>query len=190
MDSIPASAVEEGGKAPTQTEFPLSSLDSFPSIPFFRSKSARIDTASQSSTQKEDRLVLKNKSPRWHEQLQCWCLNFRGRVTVASVKNFQLVASDDNGSGSQENDKVILQFGNIGKDLFTMDYRYPISAFQAFSICLSSFDTKIACEWGKVIISAFVVLTMPVLLLTCHWYVLWIASLDQIGPITEQLCGH
>lgn len=146
MDSIPASAVEEGGKAPTQTEFPLGSLDSFPSIPFFRSKSARIDTASQSSTQKEDRLVLKNKSPRWHEQLQCWCLNFRGRVTVASVKNFQLVASDDNGSGSQENDKVILQFGKIGKDLFTMDYRYPISAFQAFSICLSSFDTKIACE--------------------------------------------
>jgi hypothetical protein len=34
-----------------------------------------------------------------------------------------------------------------------MDYRYPISAFQAFAICLSSFDTKIACEWGKVIIS-------------------------------------
>jgi len=91
-------------------------------------------------------LVLKNKSPRWHEQLQCWCLNFRGRVTVASVKNFQLVASDDNGPGNQDNNKVILQFGKIGKDLFTMDYRYPISAFQAFAICLSSFDTKIACE--------------------------------------------
>lgn len=40
-------------------------------------------------------LVLKNKAPRWHEQLQCWCLNFRGRVTVASVKNFQLVADVD-----------------------------------------------------------------------------------------------
>lgn len=37
-------------------------------------------------------LVLRNKAPRWHEQLQCWCLNFRGRVTVASVKNFQLVS--------------------------------------------------------------------------------------------------
>ncbi|WVZ56933.1 hypothetical protein U9M48_007396 [Paspalum notatum var. saurae] len=147
MDSIPASAVDEGGKAPTQTEFPVSSLDSFPSIPFFRSKSARIDSStSRSSTQKEDRLVLKNKSPRWHEQLQCWCLNFRGRVTVASVKNFQLVASGDNGPRSQENDKVILQFGKIGKDLFTMDYCYPVSAFQAFAICLSSFDTKIACE--------------------------------------------
>jgi len=56
------------------------------------------------------------------------------------------VASDDNGPGNQENVKVILQFGKIGKDLFTMDYRYPISAFQAFAICLSSFDTKIACE--------------------------------------------
>lgn len=145
MSSIPASAVEEGGKAPTQTEFPLGNLDSFPSIPFFRSKSARIDSA-LTQAQDEEKLVLKNKSPRWHEQLQCWCLNFRGRVTVASVKNFQLVASDENGAAGQEHDKVILQFGKIGKDLFTMDYRYPISAFQSFAICLSSFDTKIACE--------------------------------------------
>ncbi|GER40016.1 tubby-like protein 2 [Striga asiatica] len=89
-------------------------------------------------------LVLRNKAPRWHEQLQCWCLNFKGRVTVASVKNFQLVAEVEPAGGEQE--KVILQFGKIGKDMFTMDYRYPLSAFQAFSICLSSFDTKPACE--------------------------------------------
>eukprot|EP00245_Coleochaete_scutata_P010774 TRINITY_DN3882_c0_g1_i3.p1 TRINITY_DN3882_c0_g1~~TRINITY_DN3882_c0_g1_i3.p1 ORF type:complete len:126 (-),score=14.34 TRINITY_DN3882_c0_g1_i3:587-964(-) len=90
---------------------------------------------------------------RWHEQLQCWCLNFKGRVTVASVKNFQLVAVTDplpadkgaTSSGS-DHDKVLLQFGKIGKDQFTMDYRYPLSAFQAFAICLSSFDTKLACE--------------------------------------------
>ncbi|XP_020108731.1 tubby-like F-box protein 6 [Ananas comosus] len=147
VDSIPASAIEPGGSAPTQTEFPLNSLDSFPSIPFFRSKSARIENLpSPFSGQKEAKLVLKNKAPRWHEQLQCWCLNFRGRVTVASVKNFQLVASEENGPASQEEEKVILQFGKVGKDLFTMDYRYPISAFQAFALCLSSFDTKIACE--------------------------------------------
>ncbi|EHA8592283.1 putative Tubby-like F-box protein 6 [Cocos nucifera] len=133
--------------APTPTEFLPSSLDSFPSIPFFRSKSSRSENLSVPlSRQKEGKLVLKNKAPRWHEQLQCWCLNFRGRVTVASVKNFQLVASEENGPAGQEHDKVILQFGKVGKDLFTMDYRYPISAFQAFAICLSSFDTKIACE--------------------------------------------
>lgn len=148
MDAIPASAIEPGGVAPTQTEFVHSNLDSFPSISFFRSKSTRADTFQSGplSDQKEATLVLRNKSPRWHEELQCWCLNFNGRVTIASVKNFQLVASPVNGVTGQEPENVILQFGKVGKDLFTMDYRYPISAFQAFAICLSSFDTKIACE--------------------------------------------
>lgn len=144
MDAIPASSIEPGGVAPTQTEFHHSGLDSFPSIPFFRSKSIR--TENFQNDQKEGLLVLRNKAPRWHEQLQCWCLNFNGRVTVASVKNFQLVASLENGVAGQEHENVILQFGKVGKDVFTMDYQYPISAFQAFAICLSSFDTKIACE--------------------------------------------
>ncbi|RZC55483.1 hypothetical protein C5167_014345 [Papaver somniferum] len=149
MDGIPATSIEPGGTAPTQTEFPLSNLESFPMIPFFRSKSSAQKENSVSGPlvdQKEGLLVLKNKSPRWHEQLQCWCLNFRGRVTVASVKNFQLVASPENGPSGPEHEKVLLQFGKVGKDLFTMDYQYPVSAFQAFAICLSSFDTKIACE--------------------------------------------
>ncbi|KAL2485828.1 Tubby-like F-box protein 3 [Abeliophyllum distichum] len=148
MDAIPASAVEPGGVAPTQTEFLTGNLDSFPSLPFFRSKSTRTNSfpSGSLSPERDERLVLKNKTPRWHEQLQCWCLNFNGRVTVASVKNFQLVVSIRNASGGQELENVILQFGKVGKDVFTMDYQYPISAFQAFAICLSSFDTKIACE--------------------------------------------
>ncbi|GAA0140535.1 scaffold/adaptor protein [Lithospermum erythrorhizon] len=148
MDAIPASSVEPGGVAPTQTVFLPGNSDSFPSFPFFRSKSTRLDNiqSGSSPTPKDEMLVLKNKAPRWHEQLQCWCLNFNGRVTVASVKNFQLVASMENETGGQEHENVILQFGKVGKDVFTMDYQYPISAFQAFAICLSSFDTKIACE--------------------------------------------
>ncbi|KAL0391084.1 UNVERIFIED_CONTAM: Tubby-like F-box protein 3 [Sesamum calycinum] len=148
MDTIPTSAIEPEGVAPTQTEFLPGNFDSFPSLPFFRSKSTRTDSFRSGPllTPKDEMLVLKNKAPRWHEQLQCWCLNFNGRVTVASVKNFQLVASLENGAGGQEQENVILQFGKVGKDIFTMDYQYPISAFQAFAICLSSFDTKIACE--------------------------------------------
>ncbi|KAI9080249.1 hypothetical protein K1719_037643 [Acacia pycnantha] len=145
MDAIPASAVEPGGVAPTQTQFLHSRIDTSPSIPFFRSKSTRLENLPLSS-QNKGMLVLQNKSPRWHEQLQCWCLNFNGRVTVASVKNFQLVASPRSGVSEQAQENVILQFGKVGKDLFTMDYQYPISAFEAFAICLSSFDTKIACE--------------------------------------------
>ena len=88
----------------------------------------------------EDLIVLKNKQPRWNEQMQAYCLNFDGRVTEASVKNFQLADSRD------ETETTLLQFGKVGKDAFTMDYAYPMSALQAFAICLSSFDNKLACE--------------------------------------------
>ena len=45
-----------------------------------------------------------------------------------------------------EQDAVLLQFGRVGKDEFTMDFRYPLTPFQAFAITLSSFDSKIACD--------------------------------------------
>lgn len=84
-------------------------------------------------------VVMHNKPPRWNDELNAYCLNFNGRVTEASVKNFQLVTEENQ-------NHVILQFGKISKNAFTMDYMWPISAFQAFSICLSSFDNKLACE--------------------------------------------
>eukprot|EP00249_Psilotum_nudum_P021209 c28021_g1_i1 orf=432-1700(-) len=140
-------------------EGPLCSVDnSFSSVSFAKSTGDVPDFSStdpqclvNKATGKVGPLILKNKAPRWHEQLQCWCLNFKGRVTVASVKNFQLVAavepeSTQQGVPQSDADKVVLQFGKVGKDTFTMDYRYPLSAFQAFAICLSSFDTKLACE--------------------------------------------
>ena len=55
------------------------------------------------------------------------------------MKNFQLVTTVDQES-------VILQFGRVGKDDFTMDYQWPLWGLQAFGIALSSFDYKIACE--------------------------------------------
>ncbi|KAL1316434.1 hypothetical protein HN51_068628 [Arachis hypogaea] len=155
MNSIPVSAIQEGGTAPTPTSLPQIIDEQFPLSPSLKGKAPIIDVSSTSLLEMPvqsqglvEPLVLKNKAPRWHEQLQCWCLNFKGRVTVASVKNFQLVAAVDpsHNLSTAEQEKVILQFGKIGKDIFTMDYRYPLSAFQAFAICLSSFDTKPACE--------------------------------------------
>lgn len=155
MHSIPVSSIQEGGTAPTPTSFPqfVDEKSSSASIskgkePVIHPSSPNCSSSPLSAPKTGAALVLKNKAPRWHEQLQCWCLNFRGRVTVASVKNFQLVAAADPSVDipAAEQEKVILQFGKIGKDIFTMDYRYPLSAFQAFAICLSSFDTKPACE--------------------------------------------
>lgn len=39
--------------------------------------------------------MLRNKPPKWNERLGAYCLNFGGRVTQASVKNFQLVSVDN-----------------------------------------------------------------------------------------------
>jgi tubby-related protein 1 len=80
-----------------------------------------------------------NKPPKWNDQIGAFVLNFNKRVTQASVKNFQLTNND-------EPDTVFLQFGRVGKDVFNMDFRYPFSPFQAFAICLSSFDYKLCCE--------------------------------------------
>ncbi|CAI0392294.1 unnamed protein product [Linum tenue] len=162
MNSIPVSSMEEGGSAPTAASLPETTVDGhqfYPS-PVFKGRGGGpgSDVSSTNSPSESplvipgsigEPLVLKNRAPRWHEQLQCWCLNFRGRVTVASVKNFQLVAAFEphhQNVSAEEHDRVLLQFGKIGKDIFTMDYSYPLSAFQAFTLCLSSFDTKPACE--------------------------------------------
>ncbi|XP_019344414.2 tubby-related protein 2 isoform X2 [Alligator mississippiensis] len=84
-------------------------------------------------------LVLQNKVPAWNAETQSYVLNFHGRVTQASVKNFQIVPDHDS-------EYIVLQFGRVAPDVFTMDYRFPLCALQAFAICLSSFDGKLACD--------------------------------------------
>ncbi|CAN1344260.1 Tubby-like F-box protein 2 [Linum perenne] len=155
INSIPVSSMEEGGSAPTMTSLPETADEQFSPSPVSKGRGPGSEVSFTSPSESPmvipssgEPLVLKNRAPRWHEQLQCWCLNFRGRVTVASVKNFQLSAAFEPHHNvlAEEHERVLLQFGKIGKDIFTMDYSYPLSAFQAFAICLSSFDTKPACE--------------------------------------------
>uniref|UniRef100_H2UUG1 Tubby-like protein n=1 Tax=Takifugu rubripes TaxID=31033 RepID=H2UUG1_TAKRU len=87
-----------------------------------------------------DNLIeLHNKAPVWNEDTQSYVLNFHGRVTQASVKNFQIVHDNDP-------DYIVMQFGRVAEDIFTLDYNYPMCALQAFAIGLSSFDSKLACE--------------------------------------------
>ena len=87
----------------------------------------------------DDLVQMTNKSPTWSEDSMSYVLNFNGRVTMASVKNFQIVHAKDP-------EYVVLQFGRVAEHHFTMDYQYPMSAIQAFAICLSSLDGKLACE--------------------------------------------
>ncbi|XP_068594810.1 tubby protein homolog [Brachionichthys hirsutus] len=87
----------------------------------------------------ESVIELHNKTPVWNDDTQSYVLNFHGRVTQASVKNFQIIHNNDP-------DYIVMQFGRVAEDVFTMDYNYPMCALQAFAIALSSFDSKLACE--------------------------------------------
>ncbi|CAI5441227.1 unnamed protein product [Caenorhabditis angaria] len=86
-----------------------------------------------------DLVVLNNKNPVWNEDTQSYVLNFHGRVTQASVKNFQIIHENDP-------DYIIMQFGRVSDEHFSMDFRYPLSALQAFGIAMTSFHGKLACE--------------------------------------------
>jgi hypothetical protein len=118
-------------------------------------------------------MKLRNKPPHWNEGLRCWCLNFRGRVKLASVKNFQLVAvaegaegadgASGGGGGSVHGGGggrlgrlpgaivgspatwgIAMQFGKVDTDLFILDYDpCLVSAVQAFAVALTTFETKL-----------------------------------------------
>ncbi|XP_068133708.1 tubby-related protein 3-like [Hyperolius riggenbachi] len=91
------------------------------------------------SKRNENIIELHNKAPVWNDDTQSYVLNFHGRVTHASVKNFQIVHDNDP-------EYIVMQFGRVAEDLFTLDYSYPMCALQAFAVALSSFDSKLACE--------------------------------------------
>jgi hypothetical protein len=83
-------------------------------------------------------LALQNRPPWWNIELGSFVLNFGGRVSVASVKNFQLCDRSDQ-------DYIMLQFGRIeGRHSFTMDFQHPLTAVQAFAIAISSLQSKIS----------------------------------------------
>ncbi|KAJ3177192.1 Tubby- protein 3 [Gaertneriomyces sp. JEL0708] len=92
------------------------------------------DIMTDIKTQNTEKLLfLRNKPPRWNEATQSHCLNFGGRVTHPSIKNFQLI-----GTGNEN--FVVMQFGRCGPDYFTLDVRYPMTPLEAFCVALSTFD--------------------------------------------------
>jgi len=96
-------------------------------------------------------LALANCPPRWSADAGAYTLDFGGRVTVASVKNCQLVAASagaggSGGGGSPSTRPILLQFGKTGPDSFSLDYRAPLSGLAAFGLALTALDGKLACE--------------------------------------------
>jgi len=129
-----------GARGPRKMQIFLPTVEGEETIREWRPMNKHEDMLS--AAKREDRsnlMYLINKPPRWNDEVGAYVLNFNGRVTMASVKNFQLIEES-------HAEDVLLQFGRIAKEKFTMDFQWPLSPFQAFAVTLSSFDSKIACD--------------------------------------------
>jgi hypothetical protein len=102
-------------------------------------------------------MSLKSKTPEWNQEHGCWSLDFKGRATMASIHNFQLVLDSstqgptvDHAAAATQLDhpseKVVLQLGKVAKGVYQVDFCSPVSALQAFSICLTSFATNVGLD--------------------------------------------
>lgn len=78
-------------------------------------------------------LTMHNKTPFWNEHNQVYQLDFGGRVTQESAKNFQV----------EMDGKQVLQFGRIEGGAYTLDFRRPFSAAQAFAVALASITQRL-----------------------------------------------
>lgn len=94
---------------------------------------------------------LESARPAWNASCRAYVLNFNGRVTRPSVKNFQLVcaAAQDDADVSGDDashPRVFAQFGRVDDNLFTLDFAHPLGPLTAFAACLSAFESKFARE--------------------------------------------
>jgi len=74
---------------------------------------------------------LVTKHPAWNDEVESLVLDFKGRSVQSSAKNFQL-------SLGQRPEHVICQYGKIGTNEFSLDFRYPFSCIQAFGASLTT----------------------------------------------------
>lgn len=79
--------------------------------------------------------ALTARRPKWNPKHKSLTLDFNGRCSMASAKNFQL--EDPSNPG-----KTKLLFGKIAEQRFTLDFRYPLSTVQAFAAVLSTSHWK------------------------------------------------
>jgi len=85
-----------------------------------------------------DIFTFTSKEPVWSDKGQAYILDFKGKVTTASVKNFILV--------DQEKKNECIIFGKIKRDLYTLNILWPFSLYQGFGLAISSIASKIGCQ--------------------------------------------
>jgi hypothetical protein len=106
---------------------------------------SRLANRKRASTHGSDVLIAQNIKPTWMDSVDGYTMDFRGRVTKSSIKNFQLHMDGVVGAA--------LQFGKVAareetggavSAIYTLDFQFPFSPLQALGVALSAFNRKVA----------------------------------------------
>lgn len=81
--------------------------------------------------------VLTTRRPKWNATRKTLTLDFRGRCSLASAKNFQLEIE-----GKPEPGKSRLLFGKCAADTYVLDVQRPLGPVQAFAAAISAMHWK------------------------------------------------
>lgn len=97
--------------------------------------SAELDLKATERSSQIQRVI--SRKPVWHEAAETLILDFKGvrRDIQSSAKNFQLALQN-------KPDHVICQFGKLGPNAFALDFRFPLSAVQAFGFAMTTIFWK------------------------------------------------
>jgi len=79
----------------------------------------------------EQALDLTAKMPAWSDEVESLVLDFKGRRIQSSAKNFQLVPQCGK-------DQPLCQYGKVGPNTFSLDFKFPLSVIQAFGISMTT----------------------------------------------------
>lgn len=75
--------------------------------------------------------TLTTRRPKWNPRLKTLNMNFFGRVTMSSAKNFQLEIVD-------KPEKIRLLFGKVAQNKYVLDFKGPLNMIQAFAAAVST----------------------------------------------------
>ncbi|XP_026827635.1 tubby-related protein 4 isoform X2 [Ooceraea biroi] len=96
-------------------------------------KQRGVGLSKSEAIKRDSQLVMHNKAPMWNESSQVYQLDFGGRVTQESAKNFQI----------EFKGRQVMQFGRIDGNAYTLDFQHPFSALQAFAVALANVTQRL-----------------------------------------------
>ena len=85
---------------------------------------------------------MENKSPEYNSIYKCYVLNFMNRKVIPNEKNMQIIYSDL----KEDKNNILLQFAQVEKDEYILDYKYPFSNITALALALTNLSSRIFCQ--------------------------------------------